>query len=118
MDYELRCCCHPQNLLGWVPAPAGLRQGERVRFILRAPRGLTGRALAQHNAAAACEQFQAHHLELTVATYCERHERLWPDDPHPSTPLIESWQHAYPAFSAHHQAVEVFLRIPGFRPCR
>lgn len=35
---EVRCCCVPQNLLGWVDVPeARLRVGEFLPFVLRVP---------------------------------------------------------------------------------
>lgn len=31
---DVRCCCQPQKLLGWLPAPEG---GRSRRFVLRSP---------------------------------------------------------------------------------
>lgn len=35
MTMEVRCCCQPQKLLGWLPVPDGTRRGSHVRFAVR-----------------------------------------------------------------------------------
>ena len=30
---EVRCCCTPQNLLGYLPSPADVRHRQRVTFL-------------------------------------------------------------------------------------
>lgn len=34
MKIEVRCCCQPQKLLGWLPAPDGISRGTIVRFVV------------------------------------------------------------------------------------
>lgn len=42
--YEVRCCCRPEKLLGWLPAPEGAREcrwaivDESIRNVVIGPR--------------------------------------------------------------------------------
>lgn len=38
MQMEVRCCCQPQKLLGWLPVPDDVHDGRVLRFIVRPAR--------------------------------------------------------------------------------
>lgn len=38
MQIEVRCCCQPQKLLGWLPVPDGVGAGDTVHFVVSRPR--------------------------------------------------------------------------------
>jgi hypothetical protein len=31
---EVRCCCDPEKILGWVPAPDDVRRGDIIQFVV------------------------------------------------------------------------------------
>jgi hypothetical protein len=109
VDYELRCCCQPSNLLGWLRAPVGLRPGQAVRFVVRPVLRLVPGERSLRRPVVET-------IDLTLNIYTQTMRRLWHDDPHPSRPLEEWWRHEYPAFSSHDHPLDVVTRIAGFRP--
>jgi len=32
VQIEVRCCCQPQKLLGWLPVPDGVKPGQMIKF--------------------------------------------------------------------------------------
>ena len=36
-EIEVRCCCQPQKLLGWLPRPANVRVGTAFIFVVAEP---------------------------------------------------------------------------------
>jgi len=40
---EVRCCCQPQKLLGWLPAPDDVQIGQVIRFQVRPARWVFAR---------------------------------------------------------------------------
>jgi hypothetical protein len=108
--YEVRCCCHPDNLLGWLPAPATLRPGQSYHFPVTrhlsrwSPRFTTPLELRALTLT----------LTLTLKIYSRTWRQVWQCDTHPSRPLEEWFRHSYPAFDSNHQPLEVFRHIPAF----
>ncbi len=61
MRVEVRCCCQPQKLLGWLDVPRDVRPGDSIRFpIVR----VFGSALAGTPL-----RIQEHSVELPVAVF-------------------------------------------------
>lgn len=58
---EVRCCCRPEKLLGWLPVPGLAFPGQSITFLVM-PRPVFGRPTA-------LAAFAAERLELPVALY-------------------------------------------------
>jgi hypothetical protein len=35
---EVRCCCRPQKVLGWLPVGPDVREGDTIQFVVRPAR--------------------------------------------------------------------------------
>jgi hypothetical protein len=65
MMLEVRCCCRPENLLGWLPVPErDVWNGARVAF--RIPARVESR---REQGIITVSAYRAEHIWLTVAHY-------------------------------------------------
>lgn len=99
---EVRCCCKPENLLGWLPTTEPL-VGRTCVFVVR-PRKPWLFDVDNRT------HFEK--LELRVELYQCKVQHIWPEMP--ELGLIEEWKASYPAFSAHETPIEVLRRTLGF----
>jgi hypothetical protein len=66
---EVRCCCRPENVLGWLPVAEDVRAGELVSFVASHARWV----LPSPTAAPRFEP--ADRITLTVALYQDGNRR-------------------------------------------
>jgi hypothetical protein len=102
VSLEIRCCCVPRKLLGWVDVPEHLaRAGEVVRFHLREPVLLLAPPPGHYfRVPAKAPQF----LALQIDRYRENEDGPWPLLPGPWRLAVKSHEHP----------IELLRRIPTF----
>ncbi len=98
MILEVRCCCQPQKLLGWLPVPDDVRDGDTVCFTKNECHAFAEQAL-----------FQPSHfvrITLPVATFREMRGGVDEED-------VQVTQHL--ALKSEETPIDVLRKIPGFK---
>lgn len=98
MMVEVRCCCRPQRLLGWLPYSGPMQAGRVMRFGLSAPAFVSLRELPDH-----VERTEASYIELPLAVVVQ----AWPQ---------EGDRRTWLAFKSEETPLAVLRRVPGFVP--
>jgi hypothetical protein len=91
MKIEVRCCCQPQKLLGWLPVdPKDVRRGAVINFTI-------------------IRSFANFLSDETVAVTPPARVALPVEDFHPG-----GLARYYPALKSEETPIEVLRKIPGF----
>ncbi len=103
MILEVRCCCRPEKLLGWLPVSddVDVKEGVAVTFIIRPAhvRLLDSAVFGPLDGPLGVEHVPAEGVTLAIATY--------------SAAPSGEWEYRL-AFKSEDTPLETLRRIPGF----